>query len=253
MKTIKTLLRPKWVFFALWLALGIALYNFPGYSFSGLCTMASAALIPFFHLLNRISNPGVRKWLLLLSRTGLCVVILAVAITFGIINHAAAGTPDPQSDYLIVLGAGVNGTTPSLSLRNRIDAARDYLNAHPDVIAVVSGGQGPDEAISEAQCMFNELTRAGIAPERIWMEDKSTSTLENLRFSMDVIEARTGVRPTSAAIISSEYHLFRAGMFASWVGLDAELVPAKTTWFTLRLSYTLREVFAVWYYSIFGG
>jgi uncharacterized SAM-binding protein YcdF (DUF218 family) len=152
-----------------------------------------------------------------------------------------------------VLGAGVNGTVPSLSLRERINGAYAHLTAHPHAACVVSGGQGNNELISEAQCMFNELTRMGIDESRIWMDDKSTSTRENLRFSMELIEEKTGNRPTQAAVISNEFHLFRASLFAKEQGLDMVGVPAKTTWITLHANYFLREIVAIWYYVILGG
>ena len=101
--------------------------------------------------------------------------------------------------------------------------------------------------------MFRYLTAKGISPDRIWLEDKATSTLENLRYSLDLIEDRTGIRPAKTAVLSSEYHLYRARMFAGWLDLEAELVPAKTEVFPLRWNYYLREIFAVWYYTVFGG
>jgi uncharacterized SAM-binding protein YcdF (DUF218 family) len=153
----------------------------------------------------------------------------------------------------VVLGCGVNGTVPSLSLRNRIDAAYAYLIANPDTVCVVSGGQGPDEDITEAACMKRELTAMGIDPNRIWEEDRSTSTMENLTFSLAVIEANTGTRPDFIGIISSEYHLCRAGLMAGQLGVKSVGIPAKTTWFTLWANYHMREIVAVWALLLFGG
>ena len=120
-------------------------------------------------------------------------------------------------------------------------------------ICIVSGGQGPGEDITEAKCMYDSLVSRGIDPTRIWQEDKSTSTRENIRFSLALIEENTGSRPAQAAVISNEFHLFRAGLFAKEQGLDMIGVPAKTTWFSLRANYFLREIVAVWYYTILGG
>lgn len=249
-----TSLGPKWLCFWALMILGAVLYFLcPGYSFSGLCTFAAAALIPIYHLLGNIRPRKLRKGAMTMLTILLCVLFAAMSVTCGIIVSSSRGTEDPESEYLIVLGAGVNGTRPSRSLRERIDAAYDYLVSNPEAVAIVSGGQGSGEDITEALCMFNELTAAGIDPERVWMEDKATTTLENLRFSLDLIEERTGTRPAKAAIVSSEYHLHRAGIFAGWLNLEAELVPAKTGIVPLRLNYYLREIFAVWYYSIFGG
>ena len=163
-------------------------------------------------------------------------------------DYAAEGTDAPEADYLIVLGCKVNGTTPSLMLRQRIDTAAAYLNACPDAIAIVSGGQGNGESITEAACMYDHLTAAGIARERILLEDRSTSTMENLRFSMELMKP-----DASVAIVSNEFHLYRAGQMAASLGLDAALIPADTEYPILTASYTLREILAVWKYHLLGG
>lgn len=185
----------------------------------------------------------------------LCLLILgllAAAITGGFILSAAHPQEDTNCEYIVVLGAGVNGTVPSLSLQERIDAAYAYLTSHPQTVAILSGGQGPREEITEAACMFRELTELGIDPSRLLLEERSTSTIENLQFSMDVAENVTGQRPTAIGIVSSEYHLFRAGLFAKELGLASVGIPAKTTWFSLRLNYYLREIVAVWKYLVLG-
>lgn len=238
----------KWIVFGLTVILGLMLILvFPGYDFSGLFCLGLAALIPVYHL---IRNRKVLKRMLTVL---LVIFFTAIAVTGVIIGRTSHGTLDPKSDYLIVLGAGVYGTTPSRTLRERLEAALGYLESHPNAVAVVSGGKGNGEDITEAQCMFNYLTASGIHPDRVWMEDQAVNTIQNLTYSLDLIEARTGICPGTAAVVSSEYHLFRANLFAQRLGLNAELVPAKTSYPLLRLNYFLREVFAVWYYSIIGG
>lgn len=251
-----TKLHKKWVLFAILVLLGlIAMFLLQGYDMTGLVFFGLAALIPLYHLLGILKShkPKLGRVLIRMLSLLLCVLLAAMTLTCGIIVKTAAGTPSPTSQYLVVLGAGVNGTVPSRSLRERLDAAYAYLTERPDSVAIVSGCQGDGEDITEAQCMFNYLTDAGIPPERVWMEDKATNTLENLGYSLDIIESRTGTRPTKIAIVSSEYHLHRAGMFAGWLDIEAELVPAKTSIFPLRWNYYIREIFALWYYSLFGG
>lgn len=252
MKTKKRIAKWMW-FLALGLSGLIVLLLCPGYDFTGLLLLGIAAMIPVYHGLGKIRWMDLRKGLTLVLTWFLCMLFSAMAITWGVIVPSSRGTADPQSGYLVVLGAGVNGTTPSRSLRERLDAALAYLNAHPDAVAIVSGGQGNGEDITEAQCMFDYLTAAGIAPERVWMEDQAENTLENLKFSLELIQNRTGTSPKTIAIVSSEYHLHRAGLFARRLGLEAELIPAKTGILPLRWNYYLREVCAVWYYSLFGG
>lgn len=250
----KRKLPTKWKWCISLTVLGLVLRLFcPGYGFSGLFFLALAALFPVYHGIGKIRLTSLKKGLSMALTVCLVFFFSAMAITGCIVVSASRGTELTESEYVVVLGAGVNGTVPSRSLRERLDAAYDYLVNHPENIAIVSGGQGNGEDITEAKCMFDYLTAKGISPDRVWMEDKATSTIENLRFSLDVIEAKTGSRPDKIAILSSEYHLYRARMFASWLDLEAELVPARTVVLPLRWNYYLREIFAVWYYTVFGG
>ena len=153
----------------------------------------------------------------------------------------------------MVLGAKVRETGPSASLWDRIYGARDYLEAHPDVIAVVSGGQGPEEPMTEAQAMRDALVSLGIDENRVWMEDKATSTWENLNFSLNLIEEKTGSRPDNIGIISSEYHLFRASLCADSLGVESVLIPAQTSRLSQKINHFMREVAGVWHYLILGG
>ena len=143
----------------------------------------------------------------------------------------------------------------SILLRSghHITAAFDYMTAHPDCIAILSGGQGPDEPMTEARCMFDELVGMGIDPERLWLEDRSTTTWENMKFSQSLLEENTGSVPEQIALVSSEFHLFRAQLFARRFGFDTVGVPAATTLPFLKVNYFIREAVAVWYYLIFGG
>ncbi len=244
----------QWSVFTLLLAMGVILCYFcPGYKFSGVFLIAASSWIPFHRLLTIIPHRKWRRGLYMLEVVILSVFLAAMVITGITIVHSSRGTEHPEAEYLIVLGAGVNGDIPSRSLQERLDRAVAYLNSHPDAIAIVSGGQGDGENISEAQCMYQVLTNSGISSERIWTEPHATSTLENLTYSLDVIKAHTGTLPETVAIVSSEYHLHRAAMFARRLGIEAELVPAVTSALPLRLNYYLREIFAVWYYSFLGG
>ncbi len=181
----------------------------------------------------------------------LAVLILAMLIT-GIVILGFAGGGSGEFQYLVVLGTTVNGTEPSSMLKDRIDAAYAYLVAHEDVICIVSGGKGDAENLSEAQCMFNELVALGIDPDRIWLEDQATSTLENLDFSMKLIEEKTGSRPAKVGVLSSEFHLLRANMFAKRQNVAAISIPARTSDPGTFWGYFLREILMVWYYGLIG-
>lgn len=253
MKKIKTVL--SWLFVSFLLAFAVCIYDFPGHSFLAYTAFAIAALIVSYKLLRLLAKryPKTAKVLRICLNICLCLGLLVAAVTGGVIASAFPGAPDAPCEYVIVLGAGVNGTSPSLILSERIQRAYEYLSENPDVICIVSGGQGPNEDITEAKCMFDHLTAKGIDPGRIWQEDKSTNTRENIRFSLDVIEKKTGTRPTSAAIVSNEFHLFRAGLFAQEQNLEMFGVSARTGWLSLRVNYFLREIVAVWYYILLGG
>ena len=179
----------------------------------------------------------------------LCLAVLAFAVT-GVIIMCAASADEGEFDYLLVLGTVVEGTEPSPMLTDRIQGAYDYLSAHPEVICIVSGGKGDEVNLSEAQCMYNELVELGIDSDRIWMEDRATSTIENLQFTMALIEEKTGSRPEALGVLSSEFHLLRARMFARDEGVTPIAIPAKTTDPATFVQYFLREIAMVWYFGL---
>lgn len=241
-----------WLIFAGLCLLGGIIMLFPGYRFSAWVTFAMAAVVLCYQLLKILGRkfPKFSAVTRRLLTIGLCLVVAAAVVTGILIVRAGTGTEDAACDYLIVLGAGVNGTEPSLTLRERLEATLDYMQAHEDTVCIVSGGQGPGEEITEAACMAQWLTENGVDPSRILPENKATSTQENLRFSLALVKNATGSR---VGILSSEYHLYRAGLMAKAQGLDPILIPAETRWLSLRLNYYMREIVGVWYFWIFGN
>ena len=179
----------------------------------------------------------------------LCLAVLAFAATGAIIMHSATAD-EGEFAYLLVLGTVVEGTEPSAMLSDRIQGAYDYLTAHPDTICIVSGGKGDEVNLSEAECMYNELVELGIDPARLLMEDRAASTVENFQFSLALIKEKTGVRPEKLGVLSSEFHLFRARMFARDEGVMPIAIPAKTTDTATFVQYFLREIPLVWYYTL---
>lgn len=245
-----------WIIEALLVAFGLVfrLILLP-FSFLGQVCFFLALLLGAYGLLHvlvtRFGKPArIARWVL----TGcVCAGFILFAVTEAFIIHASFGQRDRSCQYVVVLGCLVRENGPSVSLQNRIDAAYDYLTEHPDVIAIVSGGQGADEHMSEAQCMYNELVAKGIDPARVWMEDQAISTWTNLQYSTELIEAKTGQRPQTIGILSSEYHLLRASLQAKDLGLDPVGIPAKTTNPMDALNHFLREVAGIWHYFLLGG
>ena len=239
------------------LLLGAAFFKYclNGYSFSALVCIGLAGIIGFYAYFPKIfrNYPGFTRTVTRLITVILCIGLLIFALTEAVIIQASFGSPDADLDYLLVLGAKVRMDGPSLSLQNRIDAAYEYLMAHPDTVAILSGGRGTDEPVTEAACMYDRLVTRGINPARLWKEDKATSTWENLKFTLDLIEQKTGTRPTKLGVISSEYHIFRASLFAKEHGVEFAGIPAETTKISLKVNYFLREVAGVWHYIILGG
>ena len=212
-----------------------------GYGTLALCFAALGAIILLYRLLS--------KALLKLALTVLLILGAAVFTAALVpVTRAAGGDADVDADYLIVLGAGVNGSTPSLSLTDRLQAARAYLEAQPDCTAIVSGGQGPGEDISEAEAMYRWLTANGVDGGRIVLEDRATDTLENLKYSFALIPD-----PDAAvAVVSAEYHLYRAKFLAAVLGRAVSGVPAPTSLPALKLNYFIREALGMVYYHVFG-
>ncbi len=222
------------------------------FQMTGLLCLALGATWLIFRLLRRLraKRPKLGKVLRILFLICLCLGVSAILMTEGFILAASKGTAEIDSKYVLVLGAGVDGETPSLSLQERLIAAKNHLERNPEAICIVSGGQGNGENISEALCMFRWLTAHGIDESRVWMEDKATTTEENIRFSLALIAEKTGEKPETLAIVSSEYHLFRASLMAKAQNVQPQTIPAKTSKFYLRFNYYLREVGGVWYFLL---
>ena len=154
-----------------------------------------------------------------------------------IVADALAATHEPSRDrdYLIVLGCGLRADgTPTPLLRGRLDralafAARQAAETGKAPVFVVSGGQGPDEPCPESAAMKRYLTERGVPPERILEEDRSTDTLENMRFSKELIQARDPA--ARVAFSTTNYHVFRSGLCARRVKLRAVGMGAETKWY----------------------
>ncbi len=183
----------------------------------------------------------------------LAIVLVIMALTSVPILLGVRSQPEAACDWLIVLGAGVDGDTPSPILQDRINAAYDYLTKHPDTVCIATGGKGDDENLSEAQCIYNHLTQMGISGDRIRMEDQATSTVENFRYSIDLLKQETGSIPKSVGVLSNEFHLFRASLMAKNNGLSPIFIAAPTSDAWTRIYYTVREIFVLWNYLITGG
>lgn len=177
----------------------------------------------------------------------LAVLILCfIGIEFEIISYPKHNFK--KDDYAIVLGAGLdNGRVPNLILRERLDAAIKSEKENPTQYIVLSGGQGKDEYVSEAQAMNEYLQEKGIDKEKIIMEDKSRDTDENLKFSKEKIEehSQKSITEVSVKIITTDYHAFRSSILAKKNGyVNFDNYSSSEVWYFIPSTY-IREGFAV--------
>ena len=221
--------------------------------------LAVCVLIMIYLLFTERIHSAVRSgW----SHTGGRIILSVIGIlaALGILYcliisilmfRAAARNPKETPQAMIVLGCKVNGSTPSLMLSRRIQAAYDAMQTYPDITAVVSGGQGHDETISEAQCMADGLIHLGIPSDRIIQEDQSASTSENLRFSRIILED-IGIRGP-VLIVTDAYHQFRAQLLADHEQLhETAAATPYTSWYLLP-TFWVREWFGIAHAFVFGN
>ena len=149
-----------------------------------------------------------------------------------------------EPEYLIILGASLDGDRPGLTLEQRLLTGLEYLKQHPEIPVIVSGGQGQGETITEAEAMSIFLRENGIPEERIILESASTSTAENFRFSASLLKNRGESQPVKIMIVTNEFHLLRAAMLAERSGFISGRIPARTPLHVLPVNL-LREYFAL--------
>ncbi|MBR2893708.1 MAG: YdcF family protein [Clostridia bacterium] len=172
--------------------------------------------------------------------------VLAVLIIFG--SFLAAYGRNDNADYnektVIVLGCGIRGERVSVGLAKRLDKAAEYHKENPKAMIIVSGGQGPQEDISEALAMKRYLVAKGIDEDKIIMEDKSTSTITNFRYSREIME-KEGMSLSSVVFVTNGYHVYRAASYAKAEGfLEVSHLGTDIIWYTIPMNY-MREMLAV--------
>ena len=169
--------------------------------FAGSFFFLLLSLMTVFRLFEKIP-PAVR----IIAVGILCVGLVYLLFTQIMIFSHFKDNTEKELDYLIVLGAQVKESGPSVILQYRLDRAVEYLNANPDTVCIVSGGKGVNEPVSEAEGMKKYLTEHGISADRILLEDKSTKTTENILYSKELIKDQN----SSVGIVTNNFHLYRA-------------------------------------------
>ena len=188
-----------------------------------------------------IWKKGKLKIPICFARTVIVLSLLAFVGTSAWMLSAAAVVPQ-ENATAIVMGAQVQGRTPSLSLVRRLDKAVEYLQANPGAMCIVSGGQGEGEDISEALAMAIYLTERGIDPQRIYMEPESKNTQENIANSAEIIREQ-GLNE-NVAIVTDTFHQLRCSIQARANGLQPGAYACSSDWWLLPC-YWVREMFAL--------
>ncbi len=142
-------------------------------------------------------------------------VLVFVFVEGCIISRFWAKAP-ADLDYIIVLGAQMKTSGPSRVLQLRLDAAFDYLQENEDTKVILSGGQGPDEPVSEARGMYDYLISRGVAGSRMIMEDQSTNTHQNMILSSAYLDKKN----ETVGIVTSNFHVFRAQKIGKKAGYE---------------------------------
>lgn len=188
-------------------------------------------------------------WMRRLFLIAVCLSGAVFIFVEGCIISGFTKKGEPGADYVVVLGAQIKANGPSKALQYRLDEAIIYLNENGESKVIVSGGQGPDEHISEAQGMYDYLVEKGIDSERIIMEDKSRNTFQNLTFSAEFFDKEKD----SVAVVSNNFHVFRAVKIAKKAGYkEVSGIAAKGEPF-LQYNNMMREFFGVMKDFLFGN
>lgn len=188
----------------------------------------------------------VALWLLIFAV--LLLTILFFTVEGFIFAHGDGDDDIPSSaKVLLVLGCQVKGETPSEMLLYRIEAAYDYMSLHPDTKAVLCGGQGNGENISEAECMYRELISRGISADRLFCEDRSVDTHENVNFAAEIIREYLP-NTEDVIVVTNGFHILRGKLLCESVGLNAYGVAGRMPSNPiLCLNYYLREFAGVFF------
>lgn len=185
------------------------------------------------------------KWTCNFLYIGLVMSFIIIEILIILGSRVSLPDEEVSVDYVLILGAGLkDGKEVSNRLQLRLDKGIAYMSNNPKTKVIVSGGQGADELISEAAAMSSYMREKGIPEDVILLENESTSTYENVRFSKELIEQLEGSSNDKIVlIVTSDYHMFRASYLASEFGIKHYCLPNETP-LGIRINYMLREYLA---------
>lgn len=188
-------------------------------------------------------NRWIKALIALILVGVLTFAALLGAVLRGSYDHVQG---DPQ--IIVILGCQVKSWGPSILLQDRLDKALDYLEEHPDMTVVVSGGQGPDEHITEAQAMYDYLVAHGVNGEQILLEEESHNTVQNLKYTRELLETEGYDLTADIVVVSNGFHLTRVQMLWErvWGSNDnLSTLAAPSSHVPSRLKMYIREPIAL--------
>lgn len=186
--------------------------------------------------------PPAFKILLALFLAG----VLAFGALLGLVLGGAHDSIDGSPRVMIILGCQLHDWGPSVMLQDRLDKALEYLEDHPGMTVVVSGGQGPEEPTSEAEAMAAYLVQKGVAPEQIIQEALSHNTFQNMTYSARHLKEAGVDLGDGVLIVSNGFHLTRARMLAGRAGFEnISTLAAPSSHVPSRLKMYIREPLAL--------
>ncbi|MFB9931485.1 YdcF family protein [Amycolatopsis halotolerans] len=172
--------------------------------------------------------------------TGYLAFLFTALLLYSILYSRV--TRRARAGAVVVLGSGLQGDRVPPLLASRLDRAVQVQQRSPGALLVVSGGQGADELTSEADAMARYLIAAGVPAEQIVLEDRATTTSENLRFSVALLAERGFSGPILA--VTNNYHVFRTAVLARQLGLRLNVIGARTASYFVPSAF-LREFVAL--------
>lgn len=190
----------------------------------------------------KIAEITAKGLLRILKYVMLAALVFMLCLIAFLVYEGRSGSVTYKEDAVIVLGAAIHGDQVSRSLAHRLDKTVEYSEKNPNSIIVVSGGQGPQEAVTEASAMETYLVGKGISKERIIKEEKATSTYENFKYSREQLDSHFSGSYT-CVYVTNDFHLYRSGCNAKLAGIQAKGLGAYTDWYNVPASY-LRESLA---------
>ena len=219
-----------------------------GITFGTSCLIVMGLFLIIYGMTFTTTINGKLNFKLLLANRILSLLLLLGLVSFiwieTLILQSQKSDDNVKVNYAVVLGAGIQGEEPSITLKRRLDKSMEYLNANPNTNIVASGGFGKGITVSEAEVMKRYFLAHGIDESRIIKEEQSTTSDENLKYTKKLLTSLNGEEPQSILIITSEYHMFRAKYMAFRYYSNVYGISSETPT-TVMINYAIREYIAV--------